>query len=349
MTDAIKKLREPAALGAAAYAALSVLASVIELLFTGGGSFSDTAAGQTGNLLDFSVALALAIAVYLANHMAPALPKARLITLVALATAGAAALFGVVSFFAGFGASISGTDKFAYFLGGVGGAAALGVAGWYTWLTWQAHAPARPAAPAPGAGVGGGQNNWGGAPQGRQPGQGQPGQQQAAGPQGPHVGGFGWTPGNPNEQTAYLQPQAPANPQTLHAQQSATGSYSVPGGPGQPQPGMPGQPGGPQQQQQHGGQQAPQQPQQQPGPVGQPPRPPQGSGDRTQMMPPVPPTMQDYQAAPQPWQPGPGGAGMPPQQQQPQQPHVPQPGPAAEPRPGEENRQAGPFGVGNWQ
>jgi len=337
MTDAIKKLREPAALGAAAYAALSILASVIELLFTSGGSFSDTAAGQTGSLLSFSAALALAIAVYLANHVAPALPKARLITLVALATAAVAAIFGLVSFFAGFGASISGTDKFAYFLGGVGGAAALGVAGWFTWLTWQTHAPARPAAAAPGAG-GGAAANWGMPQQAPQQGQpGQPGQQQ-----GPHVGGFGWTPGNPNEQTAYLPPQAPAGPQTLQAQQSSSGSYSVPQGQGQ----APGQPGGPQQQ--HVGQQ--QAPGAQPG---QAPR-PQGSGDRTQMMPPVPPTMQEYAASGQPWQPVPGGgAPVPPQQhQQPQHqqrpPQAAPPAQGAEPEPND-GRQSGPFGVGNWQ
>ena len=236
MTDAIKKLREPAALAAAAFAALSVLASVIELLFTSGGSFSDTASGQTGNLLSFPVALALAIAVYLANHVGPALDKARLITLVTLATAAVAAVFGLVSFFAGFGAGISGTDKFAYFLAGAGGAGAIGVAAWYVWLTWQTHAPARPAEPVPPlggvGGVGGGQTGWG-VQQGQSGVPGQPGmggQQPGAGqpPQGQQPAGFGWTPGNPNEQTAYLPPQAAAaGPQTLHAQQSASGSYSV--------------------------------------------------------------------------------------------------------------------------
>lgn len=312
MTDAIKKLREPAALGAAAYAALSILASVIELLFTSGGSFSDTAAGQLGNLLNFPAALAIAIAVYLANHLEPALPKARLVTLVALGTAAVAGVFGLVAFFASFGADVSGTDKFAFFLSGAGGAAAIGVAGWYAWLTWQTHAPARPAAPAPNVAAGA---NWGGPQQPQQP----PVAQQA--PHGQQQPGFAWSPGNVNEQTAYIPPQAPAaGPQTLQAQQSATGSYSVP--PTIRQQGQPGQPGPQQQaQQQHGG------------------------DARTQMMPPVPPTMQEYAPSPQPWQPGPGGAPTPPPQTRPMQPgetptQVPE---------NERNEGQGPFGVGNWQ
>jgi hypothetical protein len=316
MTDAIKKLREPAALGAAAYAALSILASAIELLFTSGGSFSDTAAGQLGNLLDFPVALAIAIAVYLANHVDPVLPKARLITLVALGTSAVAAVFGVVAFFASFGADVSGTDKFAFFLSGAGGAAAIGVAGWYAWLTWQTHAPARPAAPAAPAQAPVAGANWGGPQQPGVPPQ-QPGH--GAAPQGQQPGGFAWSPGNVNEQTAYIPPQAPAGPQTLQAQQSPTGSYSVPGAmrPGQQQ-GVP-----------------PQQPQH-----------PQQPGDaRTQMMPPVPPTMHEYAPNPQPWQPGPGGATAAPQHNVPPQQQPAQP---AENERNDGGAQ-GPFGVGNWQ
>jgi hypothetical protein len=232
-----------------------------------------------------------------------------------------AAVFGLVAFFASFGADVSGTDKFAFFLAGAGGAAAIGVAGWYTWLTWQTHAPARPAAPAaaPAAAP-----NWGGPQQPGQPvaPQGQP---QAQGQ--PQPAGFAWSPGNVNEQTAYIPPQAPATgPQTLQAQQSPTGSYSVPGSmrQGQQQAQQPGQP------QQPRGQQA---------------------GDaRTQMMPPVPPTMQEYAPNPQPWQPGPGG-----QQNVPNPPptHPMAPGDVPTQAPeGERNdggQQPGPFGVGNWQ
>jgi hypothetical protein len=401
MTDAIKKLREPAALAAAGYAALSVLASVIELLFTSGGDFSDHAAGQTGNLLNFSVALALAIAVFLANHVEPALAKARLVTLVSLITAGVAALLGLVSFFAGFGSNAySGTDKFAYFLAGVGGALALGAAAWYVWLTWQTHAPAKAPESVSAAPQAGGPVGWG-VPQG-QPGV--PGQPQGAAQPGQQPPGFGWTPGNPNEQTAYIPPQAAPGPQTLQAQQSHSGTFSVPQGqqqgaqPGQQagqhaQPGQaPGQdaygvPGaqpqgqdaygvpGAQSQGQYGspfgqqgqpqpgpaqgqgqpygaqpGQQQPYgaQPGAQPGPQQQAPGAgaQQGGGERTQMMPPVPPTMQDYAPDPQPWQPaGPGGGQVPPQQ--PARPaHAAEQPTETDPNDG---RQSGPFGVGNWQ
>jgi hypothetical protein len=292
MTDAIKRLREPAALGAAVFAGLSELSAVILLLFTSNGTFSDIAASQAGNLLSSQVAAALAIAVYLANHAGPAVSRARVITLTALVTAGAGALFGLVAFFAGFGADgFSGTQKFTYFLGGAAGAAVLGLAGWYTWLTWQsAHAVPRPAAPAaPTAPMGG----WTGGP--AQPGP-QPGGQGGPGPQpGGQPAGFNWSPGQANDQTAYLPPQNPAGPATLQAQQSATGSFSVPQGQG---------------------------------------------AERTQMIPPVPPTMQEYAPSPQPWQPaGPGGQTVP--QPPPTRPMPPQ-GPT-EPNP------QGPFGVGNWQ
>ena len=302
MTDAITKLREPAALGAAAFAALMTLAAVISLLFTSGGSFSDIAYSDTGNLLSFEVAAGIAVAVYLANHAGPALAKARLVTLVALVTAAAAGLFGLVSFFAGFGAQdASGTGKFAYFLAGAGGAIVLGLAGWYTWLTWQTHAPARPSAPITPAAPGGWAPQQGQGPQGGVP-------QQAGGQAaGQQPAGFGWKPGNAAEQTAYLPPQqAAGGPQTLQAQQSASGSYAV-------------QPGGAQ-----GGQ------------------PGQGGGDRTQMIPPVPPTMQEYAPNPQPWQPQ---GGMP------QQGNVPQPPPnrPINPNEGQNPEGNGPFGVGNWQ
>ena len=344
MTDAITKLREPAALGAAVFAALSTLAAVIYLLFSSGGSFTDIAYGETGNLLSFPVALAVAIAVFLANHAGPAVAKARLITLVSLVTVAVAAVFGLVSFFAGFGAeSVSGTGKFSYFLAGAGGGVVIALAAWYTWLTWQAHAPARPAAPVGPASPGG----WAPGPQ-QQP---QPQQPQQGPALGAHVPppGFGWQPGNAAEQTAYLPPQNPAGPpQTLQAQQSASGSFSVPQQQGA-QHGQPQQPQHGQQPPMHGHQQPqhgqpPQQPQH-----GQPQRPFPGGGEATQMMPPVPPTMQEYAPSPQPWQPqGPGGNA--PQQQ----PHQPQQGQQGQPmrpgeRPAEPEQGNGPFGVGNWQ
>lgn len=331
MTDAITKLREPAALGAAVFAALSTLAAIVSLLFTSGGSFTDIAYSETGYLLSFPVAAAVAIAVYLANHVAPALAKARLVTLVSLVTVAAAALFGLVSFFAGFGADSSGTGKFTYFLSGAAGAVVIGLAGWYTWLTWQTHAAARPSAPA--APAPGGWNP--GMPQQPQ----QPGPQQPGQP-GPPPGGFGWKPGNANEQTAYIPPQSPAGPpQTLQAHQSPTGSFRVP--PPQQQPGQAPQQPGPQHGQ-PGPQQSGPQHQQQPGQHQRPPQggPGQTGAEATQMMPPVPSTIQDYAPDPQPWQPhGPGGG------------NVPQPPPTRPMNPGDGPTEAGegPFGVGNWQ
>lgn len=228
MTDAIKRLREPAALGAAVFAGLSELSAVILLLFTSNGTFSDIAAGQAGNLLSFQVALAVAVAVYLANHAGAPVGRARLVTLISLVSAGAGALFGLVAFFAGFGMqNSSGTDKFVYFLGGVAGAIVLGLAGWYTWLTWQsAHAAPRPAPPAAPVAPGGA---WAGGPQRPGPAPQQPGPQ-AGQAQGQAPAGFNWSPGQANDQTAYLPPQNQAGPPTLQAQQSVTGSFSVPPG-----------------------------------------------------------------------------------------------------------------------
>jgi hypothetical protein len=355
MTDAIKKLREPAALGSAAFAALVTLAAVVSLLFTSGGSFSDIAYSDTGNLLSLEVAATAAFAVYLANHAGPALDKARLVTLVALATVAVAALFGLVSFFAGFGAQgASGTGKFAYFLAGAGGAIVIGLAGWYTWLTWQTHAPVRP--PAPAAPQAGGPGGWA-PPQQQGPGpQGGAQQQAAAAPTAPQQpAGFGWKPGNGAEQTAYLPPQTGNGPQTLQAQQSATGSYAVPPHmQGQQQAGVAGQGG---QQQPQGGGVGGGQGQQGGGQVhggGQGQQGGQGgAAERTQMMPPVPPTMQDYAPDPQPWQPQHGGSVPQPPPTRPMNPPQPPPtrpmNPADGPTVAEGEQGNGPFGVGNWQ
>jgi len=195
MSDTLKKLREPAALAAVAYAGLVLLAAVINLLvppsYNGATqSFASRAYDQATTFLSLSVAIAIAAAVYLANEIEPELGRARLVTLVALIEGGVAALFGVVTALALFGADgPPGQTKLAQFFAAAGGAAVVAVAAWYAWLTWQKHA-AKPqqAAPAP----------WPGGP-----GAGGPGypQQQAA----PPPGGFGWTPQQPQQQPP--QPQ----------------------------------------------------------------------------------------------------------------------------------------------
>jgi hypothetical protein len=196
MSDTLKKLREPAALAAVSYAGLVLLAAVINLLvppsYNGATqSFASRAYDQATTFLSLSVALAIAAAVYLANEISPELGRSRLVTLVALCEGGVAALFGVVTALALFGADgPPGQTKFAQFFAALGGAAVVAVATWYAWLTWQKHAvKPQQAHPAP----------WPGGP-----GAGGPGypQQQAS----PPPGGFGWSP---QQQQQPQQPQQP--------------------------------------------------------------------------------------------------------------------------------------------
>ena len=162
--------------------------------------FANRAHDQVGTFLDVVVAAAAAFAVYLANHVSPALAKARLITLAALVEMGVALLFGVVTALAQFGADgIGGEGKFLTLVMAIGEGAVVVVAALFVWMTWQILNPqtARPAAQQPGQ-YGGG---WTAGP-GAGSGGGQSGQQysQAA----PPPGGFGWTPqqgsGQPGQQ-----------------------------------------------------------------------------------------------------------------------------------------------------
>jgi len=277
MPDAIKKLREPAALAAVAFVGLSLLGLLIGLLFPPSAdgvseSFSDLSAQYSTQILSPVFAAAVAFAVYLANHGGgAALAKAKTITLIALIETGIAVVFGLVTLFAAFGVSGGGSSTFANFLVGLGGLAALAVALWYVWLTWQQHAPAPAAQPQPWGGYNPQQTGqYPGQPQqpGQYPGQPQPGQPQGqypgqpqTGQQTPPPGGFGWTPqqpgGAPGQQAGdrtQLLPPVPSAPQGFAAS---------------PQPWNPAGPGGaPQLGQSQPGQQ-PQQPGQQPGAQGQ--------------------------------------------------------------------------------
>lgn len=209
MSDTLKKLREPAALAAVAYGGLVLLSAVINLLvppsYNGAAqSFASRAYDQAPVFLNFSVALAIGIAVYLANEVEPALGRAKLVTLAALIEGGVAAVFGVVTALALFGADgPPGQTKLAQFFIALGGAAVVAVAAWYAWLSWQRHAVPKAQPVAPGAGAA-----WPGA-------SGYP--QQPS----PPPGGFGWTP----------QQQPPYG-----AQQPGAG---MPGQPQQPPPGSP--------------------------------------------------------------------------------------------------------------
>ena len=264
MPDAIKKLREPAALAAVAFVGLSLLGQLIDLLFppsSQGLPFSDRAYYASGQFLSADFAIGLAVAVFLANHAGGvALAKAKLVTLIALIEGGLLVVFGLVTLFASFGADGS-EDKISNFLSGLGGLAALGIALWYTWLTWQQHAAAAAAAKPQQQQ----QQPWAGGyntqQPGQYPGQPQPGQYQGQpqpgqypapgqpqpGPQTPPPGGFGWTPqqqgGAPGSQAAdrtQLLPPVPSAPQGFAAS---------------PQPWNPAGPGGaPQLGQSQGGQ-----------------------------------------------------------------------------------------------
>src|SRR5947209_3214414 len=214
MPETLKKLREPAALAAVVFAGLTLLVAVINLLAPPSSNgfsepFANRAHDQVGTFLDVVVAAAAAFAVYLANHVTPALAKARLITLAALVEMGVALLFGVVTALAQFGADgIGGEGKFLTFVMAIGEGVVVAVAALFVWMTWQILNPqsARPAGQ-PGQ-YGGG---WTGGPgAGTRAGQG--GQQYP--PQaGPPPGGFGWTPqqgaGQPGQQAAGQQAGQP--------------------------------------------------------------------------------------------------------------------------------------------
>lgn len=329
MSDILKRLREPAALAALAYAGLNLLSAVIDFLFPPSSAngisqaFGDRAFDDVGSFLNFSIAAALAIAVLLANDLAPALARARLITLVALIEAGVAAVFGVICALALFGANaVSGDQTFSQFLGAIGGGFVIAVSAWYAWLSWQRHAataaPAQPvgndwsATPGQGPGQGGSYAPpFQAQPSAGQYGQGVPAgnaqQQTVAAP----PGGFGWTP-----QQGYN-----------------------PGAPGGAQGGVPQQ----QQQQFRDDRTQMIQPvsaQQQPGQQAQPPYQAQGGQQ------PAPQGgQQNYPPeAQQPWSPG-GAAssGGPGQQQGQQQPPQQQPQ-----QPTQEQRE-NPFGIGDWR
>ncbi|MGH6657918.1 MAG: hypothetical protein ACRDVE_22240 [Actinocrinis sp.] len=343
MPETLKKLREPAALAAVLFAGLVLLVGVINLLAppsSGGVSepFANRAADQVGRFLSLDVAIAVAVGVYLANHVAPALPKARLITLIALVESGVAVVFGVITGLAQFGAGgLGGEGKFLGFLAAVGGAAVVGVAALYVWTTWQTHAAQSPR-PAGGQRFQPGGGNWQGGG-----GAGGAGEQQYP-QQSPPPGGFGWTPQQGQQQPPQAGQQGQSGPTAFGQQQvPGAGAAQQPFGVDRTQLLPPVQAGG----------QPPQPPQHQAQPQSQPQ--PGGYFGEQQAgaapQPPLPPTMQDYAAQQSPWSPGvTGGAFSAPQPPQPPQPTQP-PQPAQQIPPArnqEQDQQRGPFQVGDW-
>ncbi|HZP50044.1 hypothetical protein [Actinocrinis sp.] len=371
MPETLKKLREPAALAAVVFAGLTLLVAVINLLAPPSSNgfsepFANRAHDQVGTFLDVVVAAAAAFAVYLANHVTPALAKARLITLAALVEMGVALLFGLVTALAQFGADgIGGEGKFLTFVMAIGEGVVVVVAALFVWMTWQILNPQTARPSGQGSQYGGG---WTAGP-GAGTGAGQGGQQYAQ--PGPPPGGFGWTPqqgaGQPGQQAGQPGPagfgQQPGQSGPTAFGQQSQGQGQSAGAAGAPQPFgsdrtqllPPVQGGQPQGQSQPGGYEQHQQSQ----PFGQAAS-PSGTGShqpQPQPQPPVPPTMQDYAAAQNPWSPsGVGGSTPQPGAQNPahgqglgqgQAQGQGQQIPSA--RADEAEPRQGPFQIGDWR
>ncbi len=256
-TEALQKLREPAAFALIGAAGLQLLAGLISLFSYGG--FTLNAYGESagyGLFANLQLALAVVTAVILATWGRTS-PQARNVVLAALGVAGLALLFGLLSLLAGLVAEgPGGASKAAMFFWAVSKLVVCGAAAYFVFHHFQAMQPARPA-PAPGMGgqVYGGQPPYGQDQYGQQYGQpgqqqygqygqdpyGQPqqGQQQYGAPEQQQYGQQGQQYGQPDYGQQQGQPGQPAQPD--YGQQQY----------GQPQQGQPGQPG----QQQYGGQQ----------------------------------------------------------------------------------------------
>jgi hypothetical protein len=274
MPQIAQRLREPAAFALLAFAVLATLFRTIDFLFApgqtcfgsvcSGPNFSTRAIGAVDGLANPLMALVLVAAVFLA-HFGTHLKQAKVVSLVALVTAGVALLFGAVALFASFGADgYTGWSKTESFFVGVAELAVYGIAAWLLLGYYQQHAPAQP------------KSVIGGPPpqvQFQQPGQWQqPGQtQQQAPAQGQ------WNPPVPQQQPPQQWGQQPQQPQGQQPQ-------------GQPWGTPPPPPAPPQQQGFAGGSDSmmtqaipavpqPQQPQQ--------PAPPQQAAPETQQFPPV--------------------------------------------------------------
>ncbi|WP_198653080.1 hypothetical protein [Actinocorallia populi] len=258
-TEALQKLREPAAFALIGAAGLQLLAGLISLFSYGG--FTLNAYGEAagyGLFTNLHLALGVAAAVILVTWGRTS-PQARTVVMAALGVAGVALLLGLLSLLAGLVAEgPGGASKAAMFFWAVSKLVVCGAAAYFVFLHFQAMQPARPA-PAPG---------MGGQVYGAQPqyGQDQYGQQQYGqqGQQYPQYGGQdpyaqpqqGQQPG----QQQYGAPEQQQYGQQQYGQQPGQADYGQPqqGQPAQPDYGQPQQPyGQPDYGQQQYGQQPP--------------------------------------------------------------------------------------------
>ncbi|WP_433328845.1 hypothetical protein [Spirillospora sp. CA-294931] len=266
-SEAVQRLREPAAWVLLAAAGLQLLAGLVNLFATGSdhsGGFSSRALSETsgGMFTAVSTVALVVLAVALVTWGPAPRPAARNITMGALGVLGGIALFGVVCWLGGlladsdaYGAGV----KFTAFLYGASKLAVIGLGIWVVLTVFQAMQPPKPK---PAAQVPPGYPDFG-YQQGQQPGQpGQPGQQQFGQPAPQQFGqqpgqeygqaqqygqqAYGQQPQQYGQQPYgqqqpdfpaqqdFQQPQPPAQPQSPQSTQEAPqgygqGGYQQPG------------------------------------------------------------------------------------------------------------------------
>ncbi len=259
-TEALQRLREPAAFALLGAVGLQLLAGLINLFSYGG--FTLNAYGEAagyGLFANLNLALISVGVVLLVTRGASPTPQARTVVMAALGLVGAALVLGLISLLAGLVAEgMGGAAKAAMFFWGVSKLVLGGAAGYFVFLNFQAMQPPRPAAmPGTGGQVYGAQQYGAPDPYGQQQGQGQP----QYGQQYPQEGGYPQygQPAAPSQ-----QPQQYGAPDPYGQQQGQQPGQQGQGQPGQPQYGQPqyGQPdsgygqqpqyGQPQQQPDHG-------------------------------------------------------------------------------------------------
>jgi hypothetical protein len=144
-TEALQRLREPAAFALLGAAGLQLLAGLISLFSDGRftwGAFAETAG--YGLFTNLHLTLAVVGVVLLVTHGGPT-PQARTIVTAALGVVGVALLFGVISLLGGLVTEgAGGAAKAAMFFWGVSKLVLCGGAGYFVFLNFKSMQPARP-------------------------------------------------------------------------------------------------------------------------------------------------------------------------------------------------------------
>jgi hypothetical protein len=193
MTEATKRLRDPAALALVAFVVVELVLSIFDLLVGGGMSFGDRAASSALSILDVTHVGALVGALVLVYAFGEPSRYAGLVTKVALGAFGVSLLFGVIAVCGALASNASGHVRTDVFLNGVVLLVVFAVGAWFTRLVYLKNAPAKPAM----------RPGWPAPQAGYQPWAGGQDAQQSQGYQAP-PGGYGW----PQQ----AQPMAPQGP-----------------------------------------------------------------------------------------------------------------------------------------